>query len=121
MVKDTIFKRKYLYTKAKVINNSTHRQNNYLTLNIGSRNGIENGMGVVGPNGVVGVVKNVSDHYASVVSVLHREAKISVKLKNSSYFLENWNSFYFRRVQIGICVKSKDKHKICESRLQFRF
>ena len=101
LVKDTIFKRKYLYTKAKVINNSTHRQNNYLTLNIGSRNGIENGMGVVGPNGVVGVVKNVSDHYASVVSVLHREAKISVKLKNSSYFGSmQWDGEDYRTVML---------------------
>lgn len=86
IVKDTIYKRKYLYTKAKVINNSTHRQNNYLTLSIGSNNGVENGMGVIGPSGVVGVVKNVSANYASVVSVLHRESKISVKLKKSDYF-----------------------------------
>lgn len=85
-VVDTLFKRKYLYTKAKVVNNSINRQNNYLTLSIGSLNGIENGMGVIGPNGVVGVVKNVSDHYASVVSVLHRESKISVKLKGTEYF-----------------------------------
>ena len=86
IVVDTIFKHKYYYSKAKVINSSTHRQNNYLTLNIGSKNGIQNGMGVIGPNGVVGVVKNVSDHYASVVSILHRDAKISMKLKNSEYF-----------------------------------
>lgn len=99
MVKDTVFKRKYLYTKAKVINNSTDRQNNYLTLSVGSRNGIKNGMGVIGPNGVVGVVKNVSEHYASVVSVLHREAKISVKLKKSQYFGSmQWNGEDYRMI-----------------------
>tara|TARA_R110002111_G_scaffold53050_1_gene92266 strand:+ start:30 stop:815 length:786 start_codon:yes stop_codon:yes gene_type:complete len=86
IVNDTIYKRKYLYTKAKVINNSTHRQNNYLTLSIGFNNGVENGMGVIGPSGVVGVVKNVSANYSSVVSVLHRESMISVKLKKSDYF-----------------------------------
>tara|TARA_B110000046_G_scaffold15690_1_gene14999 strand:+ start:12358 stop:13194 length:837 start_codon:yes stop_codon:yes gene_type:complete len=86
IVKDTMYKRKYLYTKAKVVNNSTDRQNNYLTLSIGSNNGVRNGMGVIGPSGVVGVVKNVSANYASVVSVLHRESKISVKLKKSDYF-----------------------------------
>ncbi|MDC1452009.1 rod shape-determining protein MreC [Vicingaceae bacterium] len=86
IVKDTIYKRKYLYTKAKVINNSTHRQNNYLTLSIGFNNGVQNGMGVIGPSGVVGVVKDVSANYSSVVSVLHRESKISVKLKKSAYF-----------------------------------
>ncbi len=99
IVKDTVFKRKYLYTKAKVIKNSTDRQNNYLTLSIGSKNGIENGMGVIGPNGVVGVVKNVSDHYTSVVSVLHREAKISVKLKKSQYFGSmQWNGEDYKMI-----------------------
>ena len=102
LVKDTIFRRKYHYTKAKVINNSTHRQNNYLTLSVGSKNGIENGMGVVGPNGVIGVVKNVSDHYASVVSVLHREAKISVKLKESAYFGSmQWDGEDYRTVVLN--------------------
>jgi len=86
LVKDTILKRKYWFTKGKVVNNSTNRQNNYLTLNIGENNGIENGMGVIGPKGVVGVVKNVSKNYASVISVLHLASKISVKLKNSQYF-----------------------------------
>jgi len=86
IVKDTIYKRKYLYTKAKVINNSTNKQNNYLTLSIGFNNGVKNGMGVIGPSGIVGVVKDVSANYSSVVSVLHRESKISVKLKKSDYF-----------------------------------
>ena len=86
IVKDTIYKRKYLYTKAKVINNSTNKQNNYLTLSIGFNNGVKNGMEVIGPSRIVGVVKDVSANYSSVVSVLHRESKISVKLKKSDYF-----------------------------------
>lgn len=86
LVKDTILKKKYRFAKAKVINNSTNRQNNYLTLNIGALNGVESGMGVIGPSGVVGVVKNVSKNYASVLSVLHRSAKISAKLKHTQYF-----------------------------------
>ena len=100
-VLDTIFRRKYLYTKAKVVNNSISHQNNHLTLNVGIKNGIERGMGVIGPNGVVGVIKNVSDHYASVVSVLHREAKISVKLKTSQYFGSmQWNGVNYRNTQL---------------------
>ncbi len=86
MVKDTIFKRKFRFAKAKIINSSTNRQNNYITLNVGSSNGIKSGMGVIGPSGVVGVVKNVSENYSSVLSMLHRSAKISAKLKNTQYF-----------------------------------
>lgn len=101
IVKDTLFKRKYLYTKAKVVNNSVNHQNNYLTLNVGLLNGIESGMGVIGPNGVVGVIKNVSDHYASVVSVLHRQSKISTKLKGTQYFGSmQWNGDNYQYAQL---------------------
>lgn len=86
LINDTIYQRQYLYTTAKVINNSTNKQNNYLTLNVGSLNGIQKGMGVLAPNGIAGVVKQVSKHYAAVVSLLHSNAKVSVKLKNSNYF-----------------------------------
>jgi rod shape-determining protein MreC len=85
-INDTIYERKYHFTEARVINNSTNKQNNYLTLDIGGLNGIKPGMGVISPSGVVGVIKNVSNHYSSVLSVLHRSAKISAKLKKSDYF-----------------------------------
>lgn len=85
-INDTIYQRKYLFTKAKVINNSIHKQNNYLTLNIGRLNGVESGMGVIGTKGVIGVVKAVSEKFSSVLSLLHRAARVSVKLQNTNYF-----------------------------------
>lgn len=101
LVKDTIFKRKYLYTKAKVINNSVNRQNNYLTLNVGALNGIKSGMGVIGPQGVVGVVKNVSDNFASVLSVLHRESGTSAKLQRTGYFGSlKWDGVDYRKAKL---------------------
>ncbi len=78
---DTL-KRKYSYLTGKVINSSTNRINNYMTLNVGAKQGVEKGMGVVSPNGIVGIVKDVSDNYASVFSILHRDIKISGKVKN---------------------------------------
>lgn len=76
----------YTYTVAKVINNSVHHSNNYLTLDKGSLNGIQRDMGVVGPLGVVGVVKEVSPHFCTVLSLLHIEWKINGKLKKSGEF-----------------------------------
>ena len=109
IVRDTIFKKKYHYTKAKVVNNSTHKQRNYLTLNIGRLNGIESGMGVVGSSGIVGVVKNVSDHYASVVSVLHRDSKISSKLKGTRDFGSlQWNGEDYRTAKLVDIPKHVD-------------
>lgn len=86
VVNDTIYGKKYLYVEAKVINNSVNKQNNYLTLNKGSLNGIQPGMGVIGSKGVVGIIKNVSANYSTVLSILHSRASISAKLKRTSYF-----------------------------------
>ena len=101
LIKDTIFKRRYHYKRAKVVNNSINKQNNYVTLNIGSLNGIESGMGVIGPQGVVGVIKNVSKNYASVLSVLHRSSKISAKLKKTQYFGSmQWDGIDYRKAKL---------------------
>jgi len=86
LIRDTLYQKKYLYAKGKVVNNSINQQNNFLTIGIGKRNGIERGMGVLAPQGVVGVVTQVSDHYATVLSLLHRQAKVGSKLKDSEYF-----------------------------------
>ncbi|MES2275090.1 MAG: rod shape-determining protein MreC [Bacteroidota bacterium] len=82
-VNDTVYKQQYEYTVAKVINNSVNKRNNYLTINRGSTQGIVIGQGVICGDGVVGVVVAVSDHLASVRSVLHKETKISAMLADN--------------------------------------
>ena len=74
------------YISAMVINNSVAKRNNYLTLDKGTKHGVEKGMGVVTQNGVVGIIKEVSEHFSSVLSVLHGKSKTSVVLKHSHYF-----------------------------------
>ena len=73
----------YTYSEAEVINNSTRFFNNFLTVNKGSSDGIERGMGVIGSKGVVGMVKAVSDHYAVVYSLLHSDMMISSMLEST--------------------------------------
>lgn len=85
-INDTSYHQKYLYTSAKVVNTTTNKRNNYITLDKGKINGIEAGMGVVSGNGVIGTVKNVSDNFCSVMSVLHEKNAVSAKIKNSEYF-----------------------------------
>lgn len=84
-VNDSVFKQQYIFMPAKVINNSTNRRNNYLTLNKGSRQGVKPEMGVIAGHGVVGIVKDVSEHFCSVISILHKDSRISTKLKKSNY------------------------------------
>jgi rod shape-determining protein MreC len=84
-INDTAYFQKYTYTSAKVINNSTNKRENYITLDKGSLNGIEPGMGVVSAKGVIGTVKNVSENFCSVMSVLHEKNAVSAKIKKSGY------------------------------------
>ncbi|MCL2329003.1 MAG: rod shape-determining protein MreC [Bacteroidetes bacterium] len=76
----------YEYIVAKVINNSTNKPNNYLTLNKGWRQGIAPDMAVISANGIVGIVTNVSQNFSTVMSVLHARYRVSAKFKNSNYF-----------------------------------
>jgi rod shape-determining protein MreC len=85
-VRDTINKQLYNYTTAKVVNNSVSMRNNYLTLNKGSLDGIKPLQGVITASGVIGTVQQVSDHYCTVMSLLHTKSKLSAKLKKSNFF-----------------------------------
>lgn len=82
---DTNYTQKYIYRTARVLNNSVNKRNNYLTLDKGRLHGIEPEMGVISPDGVVGVVKAVSDNFSSVMSVLNKNTVVSCKVKKNGY------------------------------------
>lgn len=84
-INDTTYSQKYVYTSAKAINNSTNKRENYITIDKGALNGIKAGMGVVSAKGVIGTVKNVSQNFCSVMSVLHEKNAVSTKIKKSGY------------------------------------
>jgi len=83
---DSLYIKQYYFIPAQVINNTVNRQNNYITLNVGKNHGVKKEMGVFSSDGIIGVVKDVSDNYASVISVLNRNLKISAMVKHSGYF-----------------------------------
>ena len=85
-VNDSTGLQQYEYISARVINNSVTRVNNYITLDKGSMQGIRPEMAVMGSNGVVGIVKDVSEHFSTVISLLHSSTKISSKIKKNDYF-----------------------------------
>lgn len=84
-INDTSYAQKYVYTSAEAINNSTNKRENYITLDKGGLNGVEAGMGVISAMGVIGKVKNVSENFCSVMSVLHEKNAVSAKIKKSGY------------------------------------
>jgi rod shape-determining protein MreC len=80
------FGQQFNFLLAEVIDNSTNLPNNYLTLNQGSEEGIGEGMGVICPSGIVGIVVKVSAHYSVVMSLLHKKALVSAMFKKSGTF-----------------------------------
>ncbi|WP_071885790.1 rod shape-determining protein MreC [Hymenobacter sedentarius] len=76
----------YPLIPARVINNMLRNVDNFLTLNVGSANGVRPGLGVIAANGVVGRVKVVSEHYATVTSLLNSKTSIASKIKRDGTF-----------------------------------
>ncbi|MGN0257107.1 MAG: rod shape-determining protein MreC [Bacteroides sp.] len=72
--------------EAQVIKNSLTLEDNYITLDKGSADGIRPEMGVVDARGVVGIVFKTSAHYALVISLLNSKSSISCKIAGSDYF-----------------------------------
>ncbi|WP_231462430.1 MULTISPECIES: rod shape-determining protein MreC [unclassified Pedobacter] len=84
-VNDTLTNQQYTYLAAKVVKNSITLRNNVMTINKGSVDGIETGMAVISPQkGVVGFIRDVSLHLATIQSLLHKDTKISVTIKKSN-------------------------------------
>ncbi len=75
--------RKWLARQAKVVGNSIFSQDNFIQVHRGKNQGLKKDMGVVDPqNGVVGIITDVSDNFAVVMSLLNKDSKISARLKD---------------------------------------
>jgi rod shape-determining protein MreC len=76
----------YDFIPARIIKNSIVQLDNMITLDKGREDGIAEHMGVIGLDGLVGIVVDVSDHYSVAMSLLHRQTRISARLKSTPYF-----------------------------------
>ncbi|MBS1588073.1 MAG: rod shape-determining protein MreC [Bacteroidetes bacterium] len=81
----------YVYRNARVVNNSVTSENNYITINRGSNQGIKRHMAVISSTGVVGEVINVSNNFASILSVLNVKRKLSARLKDGTMGSVMWD------------------------------
>jgi len=91
----------YEVIPAKVVKNSVLRKRNYITLNKGSQQGVTPDMAVISDQGVIGIVEQVSENYATVMSLLHEESSINASIKESSYFGSLvWNGKKLDRCQL---------------------
>lgn len=77
----------YKLIPAKVITNELHGQNNLITIDKGSADGVEEGMGVACGKGVVGVTYLTSAHHSVIIPVLNvQSSRISCAIRGHGYF-----------------------------------
>ncbi|HQV01612.1 MAG: rod shape-determining protein MreC [Bacteroidia bacterium] len=98
---DSAYAIQYQFIVAKVVNNTIHNRNNFITVNKGFANGIEPDMGVISASGAVGVVKDVSEHFSTIQSLLHSKTRASVKLKSGFYGPLTWDGSHPQRATLS--------------------
>jgi rod shape-determining protein MreC len=78
--------RTYTITTGRVIKNSFADPRNYVTIDKGENDGVEEDMGVITSKGILGIVENTSNHFATVQSILNERSNINAKIKNTDHF-----------------------------------
>ncbi|WP_142785319.1 rod shape-determining protein MreC [Changchengzhania lutea] len=76
----------YQFSTAKIIRNSYSASANILLINKGRHDSINEDFGVITSKGIVGIINNVSNNYATVISVLNTTSKISAQLQKTNHF-----------------------------------
>lgn len=91
----------FRYIPARIVRNSVNLLNNFMVIDVGTKQGVTKGMGVVCVNGVVGVVIAASPHFSSVISLLNTNLKVSAKHSKSGVFGSlSWNGIDYRQVEL---------------------
>lgn len=89
---DSINNYQFSLIEAEVINNSVRKTKNYITINKGSKDGIEEGMGVITNSGIVGKVKYVSNNFSTIISLLNTSFFVSSLIQDSEILSSvNWD------------------------------
>jgi rod shape-determining protein MreC len=85
-IADSAMINRFDFISAKVVNNQVDRFTNFITISKGEQDGIQPGMAVISPEGAVGKVKIVSDHFSVVTSLLNIDVMTSAMLKRTGHF-----------------------------------
>ena len=101
----------FTFIPVGVVDNSITAFDNTLILDRGSLDGVEPNMGVINADGIVGIVRQVSEHYSTVMSLLHRQTRVSAAIKGKGAFgVLRWYPPDTRRMQL----EDVPQHEIVE-------
>ena len=99
---DSSYTQYYVYDPVKIIHNSVHKANNYLMIDKGEKHGIKPDMGLMGPDGVQGIIVNTSKHFSWAMSMLHSNIRISAKLrKNDQMGTVSWEGKNYKEGKLS--------------------
>ncbi len=91
----------YTITSGQVIKNSYADRRNYITINKGEKDSVKPDMGVITTKGILGIIENTSNKFATVQSILNVNSNINAKLKNTNHFGSLvWNEETYNVVQL---------------------
>lgn len=101
VIEDTLNELVFEHIPVTIINSSHTFTNNYFTIDAGERKGIKRKMGVVSSVGVVGIVYDISNHYALVKSILTTDFNLPAYICGSNAFgIIKYDGEDPRRVQL---------------------
>ncbi|MDT7829280.1 rod shape-determining protein MreC [Pricia sp. S334] len=93
--------RTYTITTGRVIKNSFADPRNYITIDKGEKDSVYSDMGVITSKGILGIVENTSNNFATVQSILNEKSNINAKIKNTDNFGSLvWNMERYDVVQL---------------------
>ncbi len=101
LINSSSYHQKYSYVNGKIRKNEFRKTANFITINLGKKNGVTKEMAVINSKGIIGIVDDVSENYARVQSILNRNSKINVRFKNNFYYgTLTWNGEDYNIVQL---------------------
>ncbi|HOF21653.1 MAG TPA: rod shape-determining protein MreC [Bacteroidales bacterium] len=101
-VTDSVYRQKYLWFSAEVINNSVNRRKNFLTLDKGYNDDLAPDMAVIADDAVAGVIVGCSSNYSVAMSLLNTDFRLSARIRSNGYFGSlSWDGKSYRHAVLN--------------------
>ncbi|WP_185855523.1 rod shape-determining protein MreC [Blattabacterium cuenoti] len=96
---DINYLQQYIFTPVKVVNNSIHEQENYITINKGRIDGICVDMGIILSDGIAGIIVKTTPNFSIAISILNPKIKVNARLKKNKCFgALSWDGIDYKYV-----------------------
>ncbi|MDG1239106.1 MAG: rod shape-determining protein MreC [Flavobacteriales bacterium] len=113
---DTIYRKNFLFKEVNIVNSQFKFYKNNLIINSGSQNGVVPKMGLIGTKGVIGIVTNVTNNYATVRPIINPDFGLKILHQKTNAWGDllwvpeknNFNSVYVNNIPIYTKVDEND-------------